>query len=215
MKSLQVLKIETCEDISVHNASLLLENLAESNKLEFVNWKEYPYKPFVAFRIVHADDKILLKFYVTEKMIRAMETEVNGSVYLDSCVEFFLSVDGLNYYNFEFNCIGITHVGWGIGRHGRKLLPPEVVRSIQVKSSLGDKPFDTRHGNFSWNIIILIPSSSFLFDQGISFSGLSGTANFYKCGSALPEQHYLTWNPVNTPGPDYHRPEYFGQIDFE
>ena len=215
MKSIQVNLIETPERITLKNVSLLLENLAEMQKVETVNWKEFPYKPQVEFRIGHTEQMILLKFYVTEQSVRAMETRINGDVYKDSCVEFFLSTDGIHYYNFEFSCIGTPHIGWGEGRHNRKLLPVEAVKAIQVKSSLGNEAFDTRNGDFRWNLVVLIPAASLVHDPGLTFTGLSGTANFYKCGDALPEPHFVTWNPVGTPQPDYHRPEFFGKIDFE
>ena len=215
MKSLQVNLIETGEKVSLQGASLLLDNLAESNKLEHAHWEAYPYKPRVEFRIGHVDDMILLKFMVEEKAVRAVETEVNGNVCQDSCVEFFLSVDGQHYYNFEFSCIGTPHVAWGAGRQGRQHLPVEMVRRIGVKSSLGTASFGVKEGDFRWNLVALIPADCLIHDSGLTFSGLSATANFYKCGDALPEPHFVTWNPVGTPQPDYHRPEFFGKIDFE
>ena len=39
--------------------------------------------------------------------------------------------------------------------------------------------------------------------------------NFYKCGDKQVEPHYLSWNPVLTDNPDFHRPEYFGKVIFE
>ncbi|MCF0172470.1 MAG: hypothetical protein HUJ91_01855, partial [Bacteroidales bacterium] len=27
--------------------------------------------------------------------------------------------------------------------------------------------------------------------------------------------HFLSWNPIGTPTPDFHCPEYFGTIEFE
>jgi len=215
MKNLQVLKIETSEHISLKNASLLLDNLAEVNKVESVNWKEYPNKPKVEFRIGHAENLLLLKFTVTENAVRAMETEMNGKVYQDSCVEFFFSLDGLHYYNFEFNCIGIPHVAWGQERYTRQFLPAGSIKDIQIRSSLGNQPFDVKTGNYVWELIAIIPASCFVFDPGLDFEGLSGNANFYKCGDKLPEPHFVSWNPINTPQPDFHRPEFFGKIDFE
>ena len=44
--------------------------------------------------------------------------------------------------------------------------------------------------------------------------GKTFRANFYKCGDMLSVPHYVTWNPVGTPKPDYHRPEYFGELKF-
>jgi hypothetical protein len=39
-------------------------------------------------------------------------------------------------------------------------------------------------------------------------------ANFYKCGDDLPEPHFLAWNMINTEEPDFHRPEFFGTLEF-
>jgi hypothetical protein len=215
MKNLQVIKIETNERITLKNVSLLLDNLTDVNKLDCINWKDFPYKPRVEFRIGHANDLILLKFNVTENALVACETKINGKVYLDSCVEFFISLDGVNYYNFEFNCIGTPHVAWGNGRQNRQHLPEETVRRIQLRASLGKDPIPVQTGHFSWELCALIPLDCFCHDPGISFEGLSGDANFYKCGDDLPEPHFVTWNPVATPQPDFHRPEFFGKIDFE
>lgn len=215
MKNLHVITIETEEKIVLKNTSLLLENLTELQKVEFINWKEYPYKPAVSFRIGHAGKLILIKFYVAEKAVRALETKINGNVYQDSCVEFFISFDGIHYYNFEFNCIGTPHVGWGNGRHGRQLLPAEIIGNIQIRSSLGNTPFEPVTGNFVWDLVAVIPVECFIHDPDLDLTGMTCTANFYKCGDLLPEPHFVTWNPVGTPQPDYHRPEFFGKLHFE
>jgi hypothetical protein len=215
MKDLLVIKIEATERVTLKNVSLLLDNLTETVKIDCLNWKEFPYKPKVEFRIGHTEDLILLKFSVTENSVGARETQINGKVHLDSCVEFFISLDDLHYYNFEFNCIGTPHVAWGKGRENRQFLPEEVVRSIQVRSSLGNQPLPVQTGSFSWELSALIPAGCFIHDPHLSLDGLSGNANFYKCGDELPEPHFLTWNPVGTTNPDFHRPEFFGRIDFE
>lgn len=215
MKHLQVIKIEATERVTLRNASLLLDNLAEANKIDIINWKEFPVKPKVEFRIGHAEEFILLKFDVVEKAVGAKETRINGKVHLDSCVEFFFSTDGSHYYNFEFNCIGTPHVAWGAGRQNRQYLPEEVIQQIQVRSTLGTSPIPVKTGNFAWQLSVLIPASVLIHDPGITLDGLSGNANFYKCGDDLPEPHFLSWNPVGTDQPDFHRPEFFGKIDFE
>ena len=30
-------------------------------------------------------------------------------------------------------------------------------------------------------------------------------ANFYKCGDKTAHPHYVSWAPINTPQPDFHR----------
>lgn len=36
--------------------------------------------------------------------------------------------------------------------------------------------------------------------------------NFYKCGDATVQPHYLAWNPVTSETPAFHRPWEFGEI---
>jgi hypothetical protein len=38
--------------------------------------------------------------------------------------------------------------------------------------------------------------------------------NFYKCADETISPHYLSWNPIDAPAPDFHRPEFFGEIHF-
>lgn len=40
-------------------------------------------------------------------------------------------------------------------------------------------------------------------------------ANFYKCGDELQTPHFLSWNPINIEKPDFHRPDFFGSLEFE
>ena len=42
---------------------------------------------------------------------------------------------------------------------------------------------------------------------GVRFRG-----NCYKCGDRTEHPHYLAWNPVNTLSPDFHRPEFLGEM---
>jgi hypothetical protein len=48
-----------------------------------------------------------------------------------------------------------------------------------------------------------------------SLSGLRAKANFYKCGDGLTVPHFVTWAPISTEKPDYHRPEFFDWLEFE
>ena len=57
-------------------------------KIDIVNWKEYPYHPEAAFRIAHTADSILIHYKVTEGSVRAKYGEDNGAVWTDSCMEF-------------------------------------------------------------------------------------------------------------------------------
>jgi len=210
IKSLSLAAADIQEDVEK-----MLESQAENNNIGIINWSEYPYKPSITFRIAHTGNEIWLKFYVTEKCIRALETRTNGDVYKDSCVEFFISFDQRNYYNFEFNCIGTRHLSYGPGRGNRARINPEIVEKIEAMSTLGKVPFDNKSGDFEWELMLRIPVEVFIFDTLSSLKGMQATGNFYKCGDMTDEPHFVTWNPVKTEKPDYHRPEFFGSLKFE
>jgi len=215
MNELLIKKLSPNDRVSITEAGDLLQQKTVANYVHTINWKAFPYRPLVKFRIAHTSNEIWLKFDVQEKHILAQETKTNGDVYKDSCVEFFLSFDGKNYYNFEFNCIGTRHVGYGSGRGNRTPVPTEKVEKIQISASLGKQPFEEKTGNFEWEMTIRIPLESFAFSDVSSLNGTKATANFYKCGDETSEPHYVTWNPVETSGPDYHRPDFFGKVVFE
>lgn len=215
MNHLFVKKLSVRDQLSLEEAGHLLEAETVMNHIQVINWEDFSYKPGVQFRIGHTGKEIWLKYYVEEKHIRALETRTNGEVYKDSCVEFFISHDKKNYYNFEFSCIGTIHLAWGEGRHNRKFVHPDIVEKIALKSSLGNQPFGNKSGSFQWELMIRIPVECFAYSNLDSVEGIKAAANFYKCGDETAVPHFVTWNPVNTENPDYHRPEFFGKVEFE
>ncbi len=216
MKNLYIKKITSDKDVNLDEAAHLLEQQTVTHSIDVLNWeKEFPYKPDLRFRIGHTEKEIWLKYYVQEKNILALETRINGDVYKDSTVEFFISFDQKNYYNFEFNCIGTPHVGYGPGRGNRTPIDIETIKKIKVQSTLGTEPFEEKSGNFEWELMIRIPIDSFVFDKIKNLNGVKATANFYKCGDETSDPHFVSWNPIQTENPDYHCPQFFGKVEFE
>lgn len=193
----------------------LLKEKGSKGIIDNANWEDFKYKPEVQFFIAHSGKAILLTYCVREKFIKALETKLNGDVYKDSTVEFFISLDNKNYYNFEFSCIGVAHVGYGSSRKGRVPVSPDTIQKIKIHSTLGNQPFEEKQGDFYWEMTIEIPIECFVFDKIESLEGICATANFYKCGDETSEPHYISWNPIKTETPDYHRPEFFAAIEFE
>ncbi|KGE12271.1 carbohydrate-binding family 9-like protein [Sphingobacterium deserti] len=176
------------------------------------NWKEeYPYKPIVNFQIGHTGSAILLHFAVEEKFIKGQYVRPNESVWEDSCVEFFISFDQKNhYYNLEFNVVGTGLIGYGPKiKTERARLDAETITKVSTATSIVSK-----QGEKNWNIILYIPIGIFSKSDITSLAGLSAHANFYKCGDALPEPHFISWKPVAWPKPNFHLPEFFGEIEF-
>ena len=181
----------------------------ERSSLDNAPWPAYAYKPKVQFTILYNDECIFLKYFVEESSIRARETDINGRVWEDSCVEFFVAFDNSGYYNLEFNCIGTARVGFGKSRFDRHLLPAATIQNIRCYSTL------ERSENVSWELTICIPITTFVFHEGLQLQGKEGKANFYKCGDALPEPHFITWSNIDAPEPDFHQSQFFGRILFK
>lgn len=216
MKKLRIKSIAAPVAITLQQVSQLLEENAPAYDINTLNWPEaFPYLPQLQFRMAHTGSEIWLKYYVREKNILAKETRTHGDVYKDSTVEFFISLDGKQYYNFEFNCIGTIHIGYGPGRGNRRKITPGIAESIEIESSLGKQPFDEKQGDFSWEMVMRIPIACFEFDAPEALSGVQATGNFMKCGDETSDPHFVSWNPIKTENPDYHRPEFFGELLFE
>lgn len=184
--------------------------------IETCNWpKEFPYAPAVRFRIAHTGDSILLNFRCNEEYVRAEAEADNGPVWEDSCVEFFFSPDGKKYYNIECNCAATLLCAIGDGRANRRHCPPELLKSVKRYSSIGTGVFPSRQAPDEWEVSLVIPTTLFFDDPITDFSGMKAKANFYKCGDKLPTPHFLSWAPIDVPSPDFHRPEFFGDITFQ
>ena len=184
------------------------------NKIDTVNWNEFPYKPEVEFRAAHTGDSLILNYRVTEEAVRAAAQTDNGPVWEDSCVEFFVTFDDKKYQNIECNCTGTILSAVGPDRDHRELAPTELLAAVQLHSSLKADSLPAE-GPVSWEVSLIVPVETFFASGLKSLSGVKARCNFYKCGDKLPTPHFLSWNPIRVANPDFHRPEYFGNIEFE
>ena len=135
--------------------SLLDENGIEFQPLDMVNWKDYPYKPEVSFRIAHTGREILLHYKVKEASVRAVASGDNGRVWEDACVEFFVSPEGDDrYYNFECNCAGRLLIQGGAVNERRPTASQEVLGMVKRWSSLAANlsrnVWASAAGNWPW-----------------------------------------------------------------
>ena len=213
MKELNVKKVSAANIPVEAIPALLDEEKIAFQSIASVNWKEYPYVPEVQFRIAYTHDSILLHYKVKEASVRAMAGHDNGPVWEDACVEFFSmpAGDGI-YYNVECNCAGTLLVGAGAGRTDRQHAPQEVLDGVQRWASLGRESFEERVEDTMWEVALIIPFTTFFLHEIKSLEGKSVRANFYKCGDGLQTPHFLSWNPIDLPNPNFHCPEYFGTI---
>jgi Carbohydrate-binding family 9 len=184
------------------------------NQISNTPWAKYTYRPYVSFAIAHAKNCILLKYYVTEKNSRAVYCNSNDPVFKDSCVEFFISFgDDKRYYNFEFNCFGTCLLGFGANRVERRLLPAEIIKKIHSQTVISPDNGSSEQ-KIHWQLTLAIPFEVFSFHSIISLKEQDCKVNFYKCGDDLPEPHFLVWNNIIAPYPDFHLSQYFGGMKF-
>lgn len=192
-----------------------LDELSDSYPVSTINWAGFDYKPDVRFKIARSKDELLIKYYVREDYLKAEKTRDNEMVCEDSCVEFFISPrnDGF-YYNFEFNAIGTCYLGSGTGRSDTAPVKDDIVSRVRRYSSVGEMPFAEIKGKHDWELTVGIPLGLiFGGDQG-EILGKRVKANFYKCGDKLSRPHFLSWSSIESAEPDFHRPEFFGDLLF-
>lgn len=215
MKTLEIPYIQKLNDIDIEAAGLLLEDEGHYDTVEVLNWaKEYPYKPITNFNIARSIDSIFIKFAVHGRMLRAIYSNDQDPVNEDSSVEFFCQVPGNDkYMNFEFNCIGTCKASKRVARN-QNVTPysKEELSMIKRYPSMGRRAFNEMEGNFNWELTVKIP----LRIMGIDPNHLPEkiTGNFYKCADGTDSRHFVTWSPIETEKPDFHRPEFFGELYF-
>lgn len=208
----------SCKVLSRNKDMIIGKNKpSEWMTLDCVNWLEaFPYKPDVRFRVWHDGKSLHIEYQVKEQGTRALQTVLGGPVYEDSCVECFIQPSSADphYYNFEFNPIGMMALACRTGREDPEDAPRHVLESVRIETTAGLEPFTEKHVE-EWSLKITIPASA-LFNAGIDdFSGCTMRMNFFKCGDGLKVPHFVTWVPIDTPKPDYHRPEFFLPVEFE
>lgn len=209
--------IQNAHDIveAMDMAQVSWQNIAQ------VNWEQFPYCPDVRFRIAYNEKSLLLHYQVNENFTKAEVAEDNGAIWTDSCVECFINPGGNLlpkaeadefYYNIEANAIGKLLIGCGKNRHDRVRADKDLRDKVLRWSSLGREPFGERPQPQPWELCLVVPFSCFFRHDIRSLDGAHIKANFYKCGDGLSVPHYLSWQPIHSEKPDFHRPEFFGEI---
>ncbi len=158
-------------------------------------------------RFCYNAESLHIRLRAVEENIRAEYTAPLSRVCEDSCLEFFFMPEGEDrYFNFEINPNGCPYIGFGRSRQDRVVLYRQ-----DAKQLFGIHTQKTPDG---WEAAYRVPLSFLrLFWPDFSFTG-SLRANVYKCGEQTAREHYLSWNPVSSETPDFHRPADFGVMTF-
>ena len=185
-------------------------------------WKDIPAAPIdtrlwtpevnisATAQVCYDADALYLRLTAKEKDIRAEENGPLGMPCQDSCLEFFFSPmeEDSRYFNFEFNPAKCMFLGLGSDRYDSVRLLP-----ANAEELFAPCPVRTETG---WEITYRIPYTfiRLFFKEFVVTPGKKMRANFYKCGDFTVREHYFAWNPVDNPTPDFHRPEFFGELIF-
>lgn len=164
--------------------------------------------------MAYSDKFLYVNYFVRYNYLRAVNYKNNSPVAEDSCVEFFLQTPGSEeYWNFEFNCIGAINASHRKDRKHPIRLTDMELATVKRYATCGNNPFQELEGIFNWGLAIAIPFE--LIGVDVSKLPIEMKGNLYKCASATSMPHYLSWAPIKTDKPDFHRPEYFGKIILE
>lgn len=178
---------------------------AEVASLEVINWPEFSYKPKTTARVLHNGEALFVRMETDENPIIARKRVQNDDICVDSCMEFFFmpnAKDG-RYINLEFNPFGAMYLGVRTDRYNYEH-PEENNRFFDVKTYVDSE---------KWVLTFTITFEFINRKVGGIDDEFKG--NFYKCGEGAGRQHYVTYYPVDTEEPDYHRPEFFGPFKLE
>ena len=198
---------------------------SEAEKLSIDNypWFKAGRKQATTVRMLYDERAVYVQFLCEDKHIYADHAEVNSAVCIDSCVEFFAQpapqVDQ-RYFNLEINCCGNFLLGWGknIKDISGNFVDPELSRKyLNISASVPGPRKQESPEDDGWWVAVEIPFELLSKLSGRKIEPTSDTiwrANFYRCGGKTDPQ-YACWNWVDTPRPDYHRPEFFGELAFE
>lgn len=202
---------------------------AELGRMKQVNWEGYDYKPEANFCVLYDEEYLHCLLFTQgayEKEPRAEVTDYLGPVHNDSCLEWFLSFDpdSLRYVNIETNALATKYLAVGESRSERFRPKENELMDFSIETlSPDDENLADWDIELDWGVYIKLPLAllkTFWKETSaetvVKFqSGMKCKANFYKCGDLTAKEHFLSWSPIHTMKPDFHRPEFFGDLILE
>jgi hypothetical protein len=176
--------------------------------------------PVVHAKIAYDNLAIYVIFSVKDKFIKAVHNNYQSDVWKDSCVEFFF-IPGFDrserYFNLEVNCGGTALFQSQLGRGNSVVkVTASDFNQIELFHSL-PKIVYPELSEAHWVIEYRIPYKILEKYTHVTIPkpGTSWLMNLYKCADESSHPHWITWNLVDKEKPDFHLPQYFGELYFE
>lgn len=167
------------------------------------------YRPVTTARVLIQNNVGLrIRMECRETKPKRTYTQPDSPVCRDSCLECFLNPapeGDFGYLNLECNANGALHAAYGRDRNDRVFLRDIGVALPQV---------NVQETAQVWSAEFTVPFSLLeaLYQKPCFQPGDEIAVNFYKCGDETDPPHYGCWSPIETPQPDFHRPEFFGRL---
>lgn len=177
--------------------------------------------PKTKFKLGYNKNSILLRFDVEDNFIIATSKKHFDRVWEDSCVEmFFTPTENIEdgYFNLEINCCGKVYFQH---QKSKRNLVEKIdisdIAKMNVKSSFAGTILNELKTPANWSIECEIPFHVLTKYSKVILpkTGMKWLANFNKCADSSSNPHWLTWNKVDFPKPNFHLPKYFGELHFE
>ena len=180
------------------------------------------HRPDARVRVLFDDAALYVRFEVADRFVRSVQTEFNGPVCSDSCVEFFFQPrPDRGYFNVEVNAGGTLLMSYvsdpgGPGRERRvERMPEGTDARLGIVHDLPVVVDPELTGPVTWHIGYRLPLdlvAPWVGPLG-SPAGQEWRANFYKCGDRTSHPHWASWQPVDAL--NFHLPHCFGRLRFE
>ncbi len=178
------------------------------------------YQPVTQAKMLYDDDNVYVIFRVKDQYVRAVAKEYHGPVWKDSCVEFFFTPGkdrSLGYMNLETNCGGTALFHYqNPPEKGMKEVTIADMKRIKIAHSLPKIVEPEITEPITWTLEYRLPLA--IIEKYCQVTrpgaGVIWRANFYKCVEHNSHPHWLTWSFVDYPKPSFHKPKFFGTLEF-
>ena len=163
-------------------------------------------KPRVRLFLAHNGASLFVKFQIFEANPAAVYAEDDCPVYKDSAAEFFLKPfsDDSRYINIEINSKGAAVFGIGSGKTARTPITSAYKSFLGISAELFKR---------YWTVSFAVPFGLLaeIYGRAVTAENIM-RANFYKCGDETPYPHYGMLFEVDNSFPEFHLPEFFGEL---
>lgn len=222
MKNVNIYKVFMLKQPMKIDANWDKPQWKNTEAINIINYmgKTPEFRPSVKAKMRYDNENLYLIFQVKDRYVHCITNEINGPVWEDSCVEFFFSSDTNlpeRYFNLEINCGGTPLMHYNIiPRKETKILDVKDIEKIEIAHSLPSIVNPELTENVTWTIEYRMPFEILCKYSNVTHpkQGIIWRANFYKIAEKGSNPHFITWSFVDHIEPDFHLPQYFGQIVF-